>query len=650
MNVPVQDLRCNVAQMRTGTRLAGLAQLAVQVQAGLDPALHLIGKDRDDGLVDIISGHRRWMACMVAHLALKAQFDTESALGLAEAFIKQEIPVDLNRPDWVRLLPETYYRLAEMCPGLALPIEIWEGQQADEIALLIAANVGSEEPDLVGMGKTFIKAVEADMSFGDLARITGRPVAMVEAIAEVPMLPDILQNLVRDGRLSLTVVPDLVRLDSRQAQGLGQAVKNLSRDGRLETHDLTNKVRVAISNMSYTPQEFSRAEVSAEKYNEACIARHLWGIALGGSKPQLVYEEMAREALLGYAPLRDGQALMDFLMGVKALSKYVTPHRGISSKFGDEALAFLPEDVNCATCAYAQLPEHKLNRDFPAPCREGKVPQNGRCIYGVPASEKFSIAIPWLWNKNAGTTVHKVQDLLAAFEGQRAYEESIKVEARPEANIETQRQDISHFVAAHVKVRFLQDHPWATNCAACKFHLEQSPVKADSGAPRCRWAKGRRVLHFEAYVDHDSGDLIAACRQYGPARSWAEIVPEGAGCALSREAMLGILKILAREYGRTTYGPESRGILQFLTGRPEATKDDHRQSFATALKQCQAGLSDAQLWTLVWWATLDYARKMDSNETFVPISSGETRRFELLPLRVALTRVSALEKEAGHAE
>ena len=640
----IRQLRVNPAQMRTRTRVRELAQLALQVSQGLDPALRLLvrlyagqaGEVLDHEEFVVLSGHRRWLAMMVA--ALTPGGDLDQMVETIRAYCE---PQD----SWVFLRPELYQRLADLVGEVTLPIEIWEGTNAEECLTLIRANMGPEEPDLLGMGHAFQEALSRDVSLEELARAAGMPESMIKAIIEVDRLPGIFQSLINDGRLALETVPDLLRLDDVQLISLAWAMGICSdpeqADG-IPPENYTSLVKHAIAQMCFDPVPTARDDCRPAEHNTAHVVRHLWQRAIDET-PAPFYREVATRSLNGLRT-DTGQALMKILSDMPELASFFADtYYGAGLK--DSALDLLPEEAECATCAFHCLPDKLLTREFEIPCRDsGKtrtLPEASVCWHWTPEGDPFSIRTPYYWEVGAKEIKSK-RALINAWEKQQAYEEKEAVTPMSSTTgkdeIKVQRQAIAFYMERHSQPPFILDHPWATSCARCRHHLDKSPVKSAPDAPHCQWSKGRRSLAFDAYVPSEGGAIsgtglivpsdgsialdewdkfdpsqtawmIPACRQFAPVGEWPDLIPEAdTPPPYPRPVLVDLLRNLVRNTNKNVWATDQRAALQFLTGRPEKASANHKHSFESAFNKAREDLSDSQIWTLVQWVTLEWLR------------------------------------------
>lgn len=683
--VSVKHLRVNPAQMRTKVQANALAELAMQVRGGIDPRLPLLVKPTGDGSFTVISGHRRWLALMIAYIAhadtTVKPVSAEQELEMMEATIDKLCPVVTG---FVHLSEDLYISLLDLVPEtLTVPIEVWDGSPEHEILLLLRANMGAEEPDLKGQAHAFRVAVDRGVSIPTLAQTTGLPETMVEAIIGIPTMPEAIQEGLDAGTLDLEVMPTLMQLNKGQRQAIAHAMKEDMKDPVRPKLSYTGAVRLAALQVTNAPRILSRKHVTPESHNRSVILNAIWNKAMKEAKSS-VLKNLAIASMSG--ELRPGDHRWANVLGeIPAVEKYFVTNRwGTTFGLSAEALEFLPDDVKCDTCAYNLLPQDKrLRNDLEVPCRQSKgFPDEGRCVYGTPADQPFSIKLPWYWDIDGGEEITSAEALVEAWEKQAAFDaKSGKGKGdEGESDIEKQREQIRFFMQYHDQPPFVVNHPWSTNCAVCQYYRDDSPVKSAPDAPHCQWAKGRQNLSFLALVPTDDGiiheglqkiipegqglvpmaeweDLetgqvkcaIPWCLQFKPAQPWSEIIPEAQEPSpFSREMMIDVIDALAKSVNHNVYSVYSRAVLQFLTGRPEKASGHHRKSFEVMFKKQQKKLSDQQLWTLVQWLTIQFtARGHISSTMLVPMVPKVVIKCGLMPFLTALEFIQEARIEKG---
>jgi hypothetical protein len=678
MNVSIQNLRVNPAQMRTRCQAEELAGLALQVQGGLDPALRLLVTPRDGHFV-VVSGHRRWLALMLAALCPHTGGNAEALLAQMLQTVREHCDVDEN--GLVALSPALYEEMVDkISREIRVPAEVWEGSEAEEVMTLIRANTGAEEPDLVGQAHAFHVAVERGILIQDLAREVGMPEAKVEAIMTIPSLPGVFKDALNNGRLNLEAVPALAGLSVKQRRALGQAMKeHMATDDA--KRDYTASVRLAALYLGNEPRVLERTQARPEEYNSSYVLRKIWEEAKAKS-PAALYKAIASKSLQGHKI--NQFRLFEVLASLPKVERYFFDEDYWRKALTEEALALLPDDVTCEDCVYAQLPKTRLRKDFEVPCRQsGQFPEAGRCFYGTPAAGPFLIRTPWFWNVGAGEDVNTAEALVEAWEKQKLFE--AKSEEGPAVDSESgiseamleQRDQIRRFMDYHTHPPFYVGHLWATACEQCKYHRDDSPVKSDPDAPHCEWAKGRHTLSFEALVPSGKGAIcpslrkimpvgqglvplaewpdfdpaqvefvIPWCRQFEPKAPWSEIVPESeVPSPFPREVLVDMVEALVKSVNHGVYSVHCRGALQFLTGRPEKVSGHHNRRFPSMFKKQKKKLSDLQLWTLVQWLQLEFVRP-SSLSRIVPVGGDRvTMKCSIMDFTTALGMWAEGEEE-----
>lgn len=637
MEASVRDLRVNEAQMRTRAAVAELARLAAQVQKGLDPNLALLLRPDGHGGFVVISGHRRWLALMIAFLTLA---DLEEGHTAPASLMQVTIEDVCGSEDGFVLLDEELYTfLQEQMPEtLTVPYRLWDGLPMEEVLLLIKANSGAEAPDLVGQARAFAIAHARGVPYDRLARVTGLPMGQVRTMIEMLALPDIFLQLLNDELLRLEVIPPVFGLSQIQVKALAEALKirvvqdaeRLPEGQSLQNY--TNQVELAILQMAIEPEVPKRTQQAPESVNRAITVQAIWERARAEAPDQL-YRAIAIESLAGQR-LTAIARQVDLLAKVPVVQDCFEVHEGsygnMEIMVTDEAMKAMSPDRECAGCAFIDLPAERVHKELPLPCRSGPAGSAFRpCWHWTPKGRKLYIRTPMAW-RHGYQAVHSFQELLKEWQAQYDREQQPRpldhLLSGAVENVDVQRQNIQAFMEQHLDGRFDQLHPWATVCARCAHHLDKSPLKSDPEAPHCLWAKGRRRLQFRAFVPLDAGGkdqsegIIPFCMQFSPDQEWAHIVPEAVTPPpFSRGPMLLLLKRLAQSVNRNVYSTDCRAALQFLTGRPAKASANHRQTFVERLIQEEALLSNLQIWTLLQWVIFEWQRvETGSSQQMVP--------------------------------
>jgi len=691
----VHNLRVHPAQMRTRVDVMGLAKLAVQVRRGIDPNLALLLRPDGQGAFIVISGHRRWLALMIAHIAnANAEalpIDAEQDLSLMQATIERLCPI---QDGFVVLDEELYQTLQGLVPEtLTVPYQLWDGPAGgDEILLLITANTGAEEADLVGQARAFKAAIDQGVSYDTLSQVTGQPESRLQAMGDLLAIPHrIFRDLINDGLLDLSIVLDLVALNSKQGRALGQAMeakykadRKRAEEENFNLHDYkdyTSRVRLAALQMSAEPTVPRRRDVEPATYNLAVAVDALWK-QTAESSPDQLYQAIARQSIEG-SRLSGVGAMIELLSGVPTVQERfdvdVDRYHRRTAQLTDEAIGELLPEMDCSTCAFINLPAERVTHELPFACRERPSSvAHGPCLSWTPEGKRFSVRTPYYWTRG-GEQVTSLEELQAAWQAQWDREQVARSSGTLSGTegIAEQRAYIRFYMERHTEAPFTVDHPWATPCSRCAHHLEGSPVKSDPDAPRCAWAKGKRRLQFQAYVPED-GTIVAelgkvipegqglvpfdqwkdwkpseipfmipSCLQFAPGDEWVAIVPEAnTEPPYPRDVLVTLIEDVAGSVNRNVYSTDSRGAVQFLTGRPLSASASHRKTFRERLKEEEPSLTDRQLWTLLQWLWLEWLRVQNrASGQKVPMGGGQVMHTNLIYFSTALELKGEEDKE-----
>lgn len=638
MQVSIQKLRVNPAQGRTRITADGLAALALQM-ANPDPALALLVK-QDGEYFDVISGHRRWLAAMIAWMAVT------HSLEQMETVIEDYC--DPFEDGWIELSPDLYAWFINMVEEFTLPCTLWEGSKADEVLTLLRANMGAEAPDLVGLAKAFHIAIERGIEIEALAQATGIPESTADAILIIPVLPTVFQQLINDHRLGLEILPDLDELAEDTLQTLGAALEDfLEMNIGPEHMDYTARVRSALVNLRWKSRAPAPKDSAPQAFNEKRMAHKLWQKAVTETP-----EALQRAAALIGLKATGRMNLAALLSDVPSTKRYFDVDRYGWTKLNTSAVEVL-DDLSCDTCAFAGLPEARLSVPLDLLCRKHKVkglPEEG-CMHWVPEGKSFHLRTPWGWQAGS-TVVTNLKQLVEAWQKQRDFELKQGIDPVGEEDaagstaMQLQRGSIRQYMERHTEPPFTLDHPWSVACEQCHYFLEESPVQSAPDAPHCWWSKGRRQLRWQAFWPCDEEGtaikppdiVIPSCLQFAPNVPWSDIITETTAAApFPREVMVKLIMDLAKSANRETHSPHSRGALQFLTGRPEKATGNHRHTFSSRFRKEKDGLSDRQMWQLVLWLLLDWQRgRAPRLEMELPFDEGRTRHFRIMEFTWAI--------------
>ncbi|MCI0644568.1 MAG: hypothetical protein L0346_06795, partial [Chloroflexi bacterium] len=190
-----KHLKPHAAQMRTTHNLEALASLALQIhQRGLDAWQPIVASPAGE-FWHIISGHRRQMGQLLA-LALEEWAGEHPDV---------EVTIEVART-MLNTLVESLGSLEQVMASLLVKygdrevdVVPFEGSAKAEILALQAANYGREEPDMLGIARSFRQALEAGATVAEIARNCGQHPHYVEnhlALTYIP--PELAQRIATD--------------------------------------------------------------------------------------------------------------------------------------------------------------------------------------------------------------------------------------------------------------------------------------------------------------------------------------------------------------------------------------------------------------------------------------------------------------------
>lgn len=601
------SLRVNDAQMRTRCSREKMIQLAVSIKsAGLDPTQPIIVGALENHTRQVISGHRRWLALMIA------TFMEEATPKEAARVIKEK----LNPKDgFISLDNEVYYKLAAEV-DIEISCQIFEGNSEEMILTLLRAGGGAEEPDLLGLSHAFNIALNEGINERRLAANNGLSLTAVRSIIALSQIDPRIAQKIQDGVLGLSACRPILSLPTPQCAAMVEAIIDKKHDG-ISTKRVVKAVRTLKAFKGFS----ANLESTKAAQNQTLALQCLWDKSIEDDA-EITWSIAAKEAL-NYRSLTGTRWLTqldnpdDRRFTLQRASYYPV-------ELDPDALAAMVPELTCETCLLKGLPEERLHRDLELPCRRKTWTGHG-CFNHRP-SEPLKYSLPWYWHGKA-KIVKTMKELLKAWRAQKRYEDkTVPVTGK---DIQAQRNLIRRFMESCELPQFHFSHPWATRCSTCKWHLDQSPTK-NPDLPYCQWADRRRRIDFKVRVPTDGpGMPIPLCRQYAPANDdWKETLPESKqALAFPRSVILDIVGAMASD----AHGHDRR-CLEFLVGRPLRSKDKGRR-FEKMLKKRIGDLSDGQLQTLFTWLTCEWLRVRrhwsTGSGTPIPVTTGYARYNEM---------------------
>lgn len=648
LSVPMGNLHTHPAQMRTVYDPIAMASLTLQVlHAGGVAAWHpLVATPRPEGKgYFIVSGHRRRMALLFSwafadgHTGASEETVTLDAVQtFLETLLTNHSTVEEAA---AALLPPYAERL--------VPIHLFEGDLKAQILALQQANYGADTPDPLGIAHSFHAALQACATERQIAHNAGVSLTYVKKHLALLRVPPSLANAITDNLLPLSMAEVVVDVPSEVAR-LGLAFFVVTNAAQVTIEG----VRACVARLkAWDPFRTPPMTLAHQgQRNMIRILATLWDRAIQQDAPRA----WASAALLLYrnisphAPWESQSAYTEWVKSLGGEAYYRDPDGILWESLVRECLT----EVTCLTCPVHTLPPTFLVRDLSdrpgvlgRPCRTREREHATRCINGFAPGDPIDVRVPFEWATHPGVTkqgshyvVMGTEALEQAWLAQRDAETVVdppeptalaqnrgEGEASPSAQatpapasrkrrtsppetrtpvatppdpvpVQEMRTLIRDYMARHPQMEWR--HPFATPCATCQHHLEQSPTK-DPTVPACAWAARLRTVRFSQLVSDDGTLQIPVCSQYASTWTWQDRIPvHTSPPPFPRDYMLAQIRTHARTRG-------GNPTFEFLTGRPMGPAS-YTDWFETQLQEAVGHLSDKQLFTLLVWSIAEHDR------------------------------------------
>jgi ParB-like chromosome segregation protein Spo0J len=218
LTVPLNQLLPHPAQMRVQYDLDSLAALTLQLhQRGLDAWQPILVSQKETGY-HIVSGHRRHMGLLLS-LALQDWADKRGD--------NPEITVEIVRMalssfiEQIGSLEQVVASLRQKYGEREIPVMRFNGGgQKEEILALQAANYGGEQPDMLGVARSFQQAVEAGATEAEIARNSGQHPHYVRNHLALTQIPAELAQRIASGELPMSLAAIVADLPEPKRTGL----------------------------------------------------------------------------------------------------------------------------------------------------------------------------------------------------------------------------------------------------------------------------------------------------------------------------------------------------------------------------------------------------------------------------------------------
>jgi hypothetical protein len=413
IQVQLKNLREHPAQMRTEMGTEEMARLTLQVcERGLDAHQPIVAAANGDGTFRVVSGHRRWLAALLAH-EVRARLDGRKKTVVDLDFVYQLVldcasaqptpvavcalcgavleggedaegwcPTCENRVE-VQVEPRSvaspsalmglYGPLTERHGEDKVPIVLFEGGEKEEILALQAANFGQEAPDLLGQARSYA-AVQAGATVAEIAANTGQSVGRVEAVLALSGAPQGLAQAIVAGDVALGVAAEVARLRKKaQREGITRYILERETCTVEEVHDVVSALR------KWQPPAVSLdPDTTPNERNHARLLAALWADA-EKNDPARAWRAAA------WAVTMHGMRL---------------EHLDVQ---GDERglLCQAVPEARCENCQLRELLRAAPPFRYPHyACQQAEEP--GPCFDGVFGQDPFYVQVPFGWEEYPG--------------------------------------------------------------------------------------------------------------------------------------------------------------------------------------------------------------------------------------------------------
>jgi len=630
----------------------------------MDEDRRVVVAQRSDETVNVVRGHCRTMAYVLAHdpdpsgLLLEIVGETLTVEACGECGVQMkyvnywmtcpscgeqtnrqnagEVEITVVSPVALAA-PSTFRAVMEMYPDLEIPVLIVDYDAAGEHMALLGDNYNMQQPDVLGEARGFAAAIAAGASPDDVALNTGKSRRYVDARLALAEMPQAIQQAVAEGQIGLSALHDLAHL-----REVGGDVA------------LTAFVDTVTGGHRYKPTRIMRwvAEAGELAWSPMPMAglrdRNHWRVW------QVLWKKvMEQDPAAAWACVMVGDYGVDDLMEAAGWS--------------DEDVALAVTEVNCANCLVRDVLGHipPVGWHPGYPCQ--KTADTHWCMHAVGPGENYQVRVSPPRFRDTADVVFEESAWEAWFENEAAllaamqevydapYLEEVKTagvlaaagistgsdedgdDAKEAGPAEKARALIRTYMDWHLQASG-EDHPLATRCVNCRYRRSDSPVMSRPDAPHCDWAKGGRTLAFHAYLTGTVEDpyVIPVCRQYASVNAWPVIIPDSPHYIVTPETRgwwKEFIRRLAAHYTqqmRWEHGP----LLEQLTGVPPKKSTKHESWFLDQYAATFDELGDQQVATLVQWVVGFWTWQRNNSEAPLPMKEGVLSQFTRALIRL----------------
>ncbi len=581
------QLQIHSGHDRTRYDLNKLAGLTLQVvQRDLDGWQPITAAALADERFSIISGHRRWLARILAYGVQEWAALPQHAERLAQSdgidlpFVR-DLLVEIVQTLWARQAGDTAVstqslvqvetlsaemvhhavtQLLQLYGDKPVTIAEFNGDAKAQMLALQAANSNREDPDPLGLAKSYVAAYEAGATPTEIARHSGVHTEFVLNHLALTQVPPALAAAISAGTLPMGMARLIVRQDKPLADGLSAfVIATLAPEQSTAT---VSGIKAAVKRLKkwHGLQSPLTPPPKQTQRNIARILAALWQqtVAADATRAWTAAVAMAYQDLLD-DPWLDAKRTAQWFQLLDADRHYHSPNGQLD---WPRIVTELLRSVSCTTCPVGQLPRQSLQSDIGEgrdgvtgiPCRLHAKGEHSACLHGYADKDPLQVPVPFDWGthpgvlqENGGYVVKSADTLQQAWQHQQALEKEAAAQQavaqqagmqkadvsdtaqssspvtvpqttvietadgvltasvsqtapvsvdEPEAKAKSAETDNQATIRRFMAINAISGHPFTTPCASCRHKLDASPIKSRPNAPHCAWAKGNRALSF----------------------------------------------------------------------------------------------------------------------------------------------------------
>ncbi len=511
--VTLAQLHIHDAHDRTRYDLDKLAGLTLQVvERNLDkwqPVTAALSQPANGKAAQyrIISGHRRWLARILAYAVLEwaklPQHQERTESGIDLPFVREllvEIVQTLTGQTQVEgmvvqmtLSAESVHaaisQLLQLYGENEITIAQFTGSAKAQMLALQAANSNREDPDPLGLARSYQAAYEEGATPAEIARHSGVHTEYVFNHLALTQISAEIATAISDGKLHIGIARQLARYENPLQAGLTNFVLlSLAPNGG---------VAITISGLKQVAKRFKKwnglqapltATPRQSQRNIARILAALWQKAVEGNVVH-AWTAAVQMAAADYLnePWLDSAKTAAWFAALDTQRKYRDADNNLNWQ---PIVADLLLPVSCKTCPVGKLPRQSLQSDIGEgrdgatgiPCRLHAAGEHGKCLHGYAPNDSLQVPVPFDWathtgveRENGGYVVKTEEALQEAWQTQRQLEAETEQAASAESVAPTASQA--------VEVKRTQIEPMPDGSIQAVSVAANSPIIATAASP-----------------------------------------------------------------------------------------------------------------------------------------------------------------------